>query len=210
MSARKSCASGTPFEQNDRRVQLVCNTHFMSEISRERTNGFRREKSMTKTTKNANRGCDPSQCAERQRSRRRSCRGIGRDHRVPDDLGAEPQGHHAQPHRHVLFDADRHRPPGVARPRLQGRDVGHRPSGPDQPHDPGPELDRRRRQRDLADQGLCSGRRHPGRRRQEDRAVGQGDAALQGGRLRRQGGLARGRLALRVHVSRGGRRDDLP
>ena len=46
---------------------------------------------------------------------------------------------------HVLFDADRHRPAGERGPRLQGRDVGRRPSGPDQPHGQRSELDRRRR-----------------------------------------------------------------
>ena len=81
-------------------------------------------------------------------------------------------------------------------PRLQGRDVGRRPSRPDQPHDPGPELDRHRRHRDLADQGRRAAGRHPGGRDREDHDLGQAHAALHRRHVRRQASVAPGRLAV--------------
>ena len=139
--------------------------------------------------------------AHRAQGRRGDCRHDGR-HRLPDGLGAEPQGRHAQPHRHVLFDAPRHRPAGEPGSRLQGRDVGGRPSGPDEPHGQRSELDRHRRHGDLADQGRGAAGRAAGGRDRQDQELGRADAALHGRHLRRQGSLAPGRLAVRVHVSR--------
>ena len=95
-------------------------------------------------------------------------------------------------------------------PRLQGRDVGRRPSRPDQPHDPGPELDRHRRHRDLADQGLRAARRDPGVDTKKIALWDKMTPLYTQGKFAGQGGVARRRLALRVHVSRGDRRHDLP
>ena len=92
--------------------------------------------------------------------------------------------------------------PGEPGPRLQGRDVGGRPSGPAQPHGQRPELDRHRRHGDLADQGGGAAGRDPGRRDRQDQELGQADAALHGRHFRRQGSLAPRRLAVRDHVSR--------
>ena len=92
----------------------------------------------------------------------------------------------------------RHRASGEPGSWLQGRDVGHRSSRHHQPHGQRSELDRHRRHRDLADQGLRPARQDPGGRGRKDQGVGQGDAALYRRHLRRQGGVARRRLAVRV------------
>ena len=145
----------------------------------------------------------------RAQGRRGDRRRDGR-HRLPDGLGAEPQGRHAQPHRHVLFDDRRHR---QAR---RAQDLGFKVemSVVDHPgllnrmvNDPN--------SIDIADMEIW----------QTKVAVPQGvtqaveiakiknwaqaDAALHGRHLRRQGSVAPGRLAVRVHVSRRRGRHDL-
>ena len=120
----------------------------------------------------------PPQDAQGRGRRRRRGRRQRRDHRLPDDLGAEQQEHRAAPVRHRRVGDQRDRREVQGRSRHHAADDGARFRRRRAARGDAAELVRHRRHRILDDQEGLPGQHAAGDGRQEDQAVRQDRADL--------------------------------